>query len=176
MKLLYEQLLPNGVKLPLLIMLILFTSSEANGQNRFEGSAIVRVEDSEYVVPIECDDATRPEKGFSTEPSRITRERTGRTSMINIRLRPSGEEAESIVTLDRYVAWITQPASTGGTLSLDLDLSPMGLLREGEQVLLTRDMWMNGDRPEGIKGVYVEAQCSSRDPDAPSYKKIQDQP
>lgn len=49
-------------------------------QTRSLGTAVVRTDEAEYVIPIECDDATRPELGFSTEPARITREATGRTS------------------------------------------------------------------------------------------------
>ena len=159
----------------LLLSMLLFQITEAVAQSRVEGSAIVRVDDGEYTVPIECEDASRPELGFSTEPNRITRERTGRSSMINIRLRPFGEEGESVVSLDRYVAWMPQPASSSGTLSLTLDMSPMSITKEdGSPGLLTRDMWMEGERPPGLTGVHLEARCSSRDPEAPSYKKIPD--
>ena len=156
-----------------LLFVILLFPQETNAQKRVEGTAVVQVEDKEYTVPIECDDASRPELGFSMEPSRITRERTGRASMINVRIRPFGEEDEVIVSLDRYVAWLPQPASAGGTLKLTLDMSPMGVLRDGQQKLLTRDMWMSGDRPEGLKGVTIEAQCNTRDPEAPSFRKIE---
>lgn len=148
------------------------TTDDAAAQ-RFEGTAIVRVADDEYTIPIECDDVARPELGFSTEPSRITRERTGRTSGVNLRLRGWPDHpGETVVSLDRYVVWMEQPASSGGTLSLTLDMSPVSVVRGGVPVALTYDMWMAGDRPEGIAGVYIEAQCTSRDPEAPSYRKI----
>ena len=85
-----------------LLFVILLFPQETNAQKRVEGTAVVQVEDKEYTVPIECDDASRPELGFSMEPSRITRERTGRASMINVCIRPFGEEDEVIVSLDRY--------------------------------------------------------------------------
>jgi len=48
-------------------------------QDRSAGTAVLHVGENEYTIPIECDDASRPELGFSTEPSRITKEATGRT-------------------------------------------------------------------------------------------------
>ena len=159
------------------LSLLVFPTADANAQANadqtlFEGTAVIRVENNEYTVPIECDDALLPELGFNTEPSRITRERTGRTSMVNYRLRASGEPNESVVSFERYVAWIPQPTSVGGVLSMSLDLSPITILRDNQPVLLTRDMWLNGDRPVGISGVSVEAQCASRDPEAPSFRRI----
>lgn len=156
----------------LFLSMLVVPIPEAFAQDRFEGTAVVRFDGGEYTVPIECDDALRPELGFSTEPNRITRERTGRTNAINIRVRPSSEAEEIIVSLDRHVAWLPQPESASGTLSMTLDLSPITIMKDGQPVLLTRDMWMNGDRPEGLKDAIVEAQCAVRDPDAPSYKKI----
>lgn len=154
------------------LMAIGLTASAVAAQ-RFEGTAIVRVDDDEYTIPIECDDSARPELGFSTEPSRITRERTGRTSGVNLRLRGWPDQpGETVVTLDRYVVWTAQPSSAGGTLSMTLDMSPVSVVRDGVPALLTYDMWTAGDRPTGISGVYVEAQCTSRDPEAPSYRKI----
>ena len=155
------------------LVIMISPGVETFAQTRHEGTAVIQVGEGEYTVPIECDDASRPELGFSTEPSRITRERTGRTSGVNIRLRASGEENESIVTLDRYVAWLPQPTSSSGTLSMTMNLSPISEVRDGQPVMLTRDMWMDGDRPEGLKGVKLEAQCSSRNPEAPSYKKLE---
>lgn len=146
--------------------------AEGGKRVRYPGSAVVRVADGEYLLPIECDDAGRPELGFSTEPSRITKKRTGRTSLISLRLRSSGQPDETIVSLDRYVAWIPQPTSSGGVLSLTLDLSPASMVRENRPVALTRDMWMSGDRPEGLAGAHFEARCDGRDPNAPSYRKI----
>lgn len=93
---------------------LLLVALAAYAQPRSEGSAVVRVDDMEYVIPIVCDDPSRPELGFSTEPSRVTREATGRSSGVNLRLRRWKEGPESLVTLDRYVAWIPTPASRGG--------------------------------------------------------------
>ncbi len=161
------------VALALLVLPTVEASAQANpGDTLYEGAAVVRYEDNEYTIPIECDDASRPELGFNTEPNRTTRERTGRTSMVNFRLRPSGEPDESIVSFERYVAWIPQPTSAGGVLSMSLDLSPITVFRNGAPVLLTRDMWLDGDRPAGISGVEIEAQCTTRDPEAPSFRKI----
>ncbi|MEZ4700967.1 MAG: hypothetical protein R2834_11595 [Rhodothermales bacterium] len=159
-----------------LLMLWLAPIADAFAQTRFEGTAVVRVAEAEYTVPIECDDAARPELGFSTEPSRITRERTGRTSGVNLRVRSSGEPDESIVSLDRYVAWLPRPASQAGVLTMTIDLSPMTVMQDGQPVLLTRDMWMEGNRPEGLNGVELEARCNGRDPEAPAYRKISNDP
>lgn len=156
----------------LLLCMLMLPVTEAFTQTRFEGSAVVQVDDGQYTVAVECDDAMRPELGFSTEPNRITRERTGRTNQINIRLRSSGQEDEIIVSLDRYVAWLAQPTSAGGTLKMTLDMSPVSITKDGQPALLTRDMWMDGERPEGITDVSIEARCSDRDPEAPSYRKI----
>ena len=164
----YSSLYPSA----LLLSILIFPITDAFAQDRFEGTAVVRVDGGEYTVPIECDNAMRPELGFSTEPNRITRERTGRTNAINIRVRPSSEAEEIIVSLDRHVAWLPLPESESGTLSITMDLSPITIMKDGQPVLLTRDMWMNGERPEGLRGATVEAQCAVRDPDAPSYKKI----
>ena len=141
-------------------------------QDRFEGSALIVVEDAEYLVAIECDDAARPELGFSTEPNRVTRERTGRTNGVTIRLRQWEDTGEVVVSLDRYMAWMPRPSSVGGTLSITLNLSPISAEKDGQPALLTREMWEEGIRPEGITGVKLEAQCNQRDPEAPRYRKI----
>ncbi len=159
------------------LLLLLISSPEVKAQDaqsraRLEGTAIVTVGESEYTIPIECEDSGRPELGFSTEPSRITRERTGRTSGINLRVRSVGESEEVVISLDRYVAWMARPESTAGILSLELDMSPASLVRDNMPVALTRDMWMSGDRPEGIEGVKFEAQCTARDQAAPSFRRI----
>ena len=138
---------------------------------RHPGSAVVRVADAEYLIPIECYVATSPEKGFSTEPSRITKERTGRNSMVRLIVRPWKETEDLTVSLDRYVAWVPAPASAGGILEMTLDMSPASMLKNGMPTALTYDMWMDGERPEGIKNVYFKADCNQRDPEAPAYKK-----
>ena len=51
-------------------------------QERSEGTAVIRVSDDEYTIPIECDDPAQPGLGFSTEPARITRQTKGRASMV----------------------------------------------------------------------------------------------
>lgn len=156
-----------------ILSMSLLSAVSATAQSRFEGTAVVRVADDEYTIPIECYDAVRPELGFTTEPSRITRERTGRTSLVTLRVRPTREPNETVISLDRYVAWMPQPSSAGGVLSLTLDMSPASMVRDNMPAALTRDMWMNGDRPEGLSGVRLEAQCTTRDPEAPSYRKIE---
>ena len=168
---------PVASSLILALLLILVLPAETTlAQSRFEGTAIVERDGGKYTVPIECENATRPELGFSTEPSRITRERTGRASRVNVRIRPSGEPDEVIVTLDRYTGWFSTPQSESGVLLLTLDLSPITIMKDGQPVMLTRDMWIDGERPEGIAGVKIEAQCTVRDPDAPSYEKLPDGP
>ncbi|MDH3620917.1 MAG: hypothetical protein OER91_08505 [Gammaproteobacteria bacterium] len=141
-------------------------------KDRHAGTAIIRVSDGEYTIPIECDDASRPELGFSTEPSRITKENTGRTSLVSLRLRKWKDTDHLVVSLDRYVAWVPTPRSVGGTLNMTLDMSPASMVRDNQPVALTYDMWMDGDRPAGINGVSFEAQCSYRDPAAPAYRKM----
>lgn len=140
-----------------------------------DGSAVVRVDEGEYKILIQCDDASRPELGFSTEPNRITRAATGgRYNMVNLRLRRWKDTGDVIVSFDRYVAWIRQPGSASGTLSLKLDMSPTTVLRDNMPVAVTYDMWTGGDRPPGQSGVEIEAQCGKRDPEAPSFRRIGD--
>jgi hypothetical protein len=137
-----------------------------------EGSAVVRVDEAEYTIPILCFDAADVSAGFSTEPSRITRERVGRTSGVNLRagLVPDHSD-EVVINLDRYVAWIARPAA-GAVLTLELDMSPVTRMVEGVPTLLQRDEWWAGDRPEGLSGAWFEARCDARDPDAPSFRRI----
>lgn len=151
---------------------LLLVALAAYAQSRFEGSAVVRAADTEYVIPIVCDDASRPELGFSTEPARLTREAIGRSSGVNLRLRRWQNGPESVVTLDRYVAWIPTPASRGGILELVLAMSPASVVRDGIPVTMTYDMWAAGDRPPGIDGVHIEANCSARDPEAPTTRRL----
>ena len=139
----------------------------------FDGSAVVTVDDSEYKIRIQCDTFARPELGFATEPNRVTREATGgQGNTVGLRLRPWKETGDVMVTLERYVAWIPQPTSTGGVLSLTIDMSPASVMRDNMPVLLTYDMWKSGDRPPGRDGVQFEANCTLRDPEAPSYRKV----
>lgn len=140
-----------------------------------DGSAIVRVDEGEYKILILCDDASRPELGFSTEPNRITRAaKGGRYNMVNLRLRRWKDTADVIISLNGYVSWIPQPTSANGTLSLKIDMSPVKVVRDDMPVLLTYDMWTSGERPAGRKGVEIEAQCGMRDPEAPAFRRISD--
>ncbi len=149
-----------------------FVVTCAVAQDRAAGTAIIHVGEDEYTIPIECDDASRPELGFSTEPSRITKEATGRTSGVRLGLRQWQETNDVVISLDRYVAWMPRPASAGGVLKMTQDMSPVTIMKDGMPVALTYDMWMDGERPAGITGVSFEAQCSHRDPEAPAYRKV----
>jgi hypothetical protein len=155
-----------------LLALCLGVAPLAAQDERAPGTAVITLDDTEYTIPIECDDVSRPEAGFGTEPSRITRESTGRTSMVNLRVRQWQETDEVVVTLDRYSAWMPRPTSAGGVLAVEVDMSPTSVVRDGVPVTLTHDMWSSGDRPEGITGVRFEASCTYRDPDAPSFRRL----
>jgi len=155
-----------------IVMALLAVAPIGHTQALSAGTAILRVDDSEYTIPIECDDASRPEAGFSTEPSRITKEATGRTSGVRLGPRQWQETDYVVISMDKYVAWVPRPASTGGVLRMTLDMSPVTVFDNGMPVLLTYDMWMAGERPEGIRGVSFEAQCSHRDPAAPAFRKL----
>lgn len=157
-----------------LIFILLLVSTAANSQKRHPGTAIIHINDSEYTIPIECNDATRPEFGFSTEPSRITRENTGRSSGVRLTLRQWKETSDLVISLDRYVAWLPSQPSAGSVLKMTLDMSPASSLREGQPVALTYDMWMDGDRPAGVQGVSFEANCGYRDPAAPAFRKLRE--
>ena len=140
---------------------------------RFPGSAVVTVGENEYTIRIECRVQGQPEAGFTTEPNRITREETGgQYNMVTLRLRPWQDTQDVIVSLEGYVAWIPAPASAGGTLSLELEMSPASVVRNNAPVALTYDMWQSGDRPPGRDGVKFAADCSQRDPEAPSFRKL----
>ena len=136
-----------------------------------DGTAIIRTSDTEYTIPIMC----REEQNgldIATEPSRVTREATGRSSLIRLNIRPWKETSDMIVTLDRYVAWLPAQPAADGKLQLEIDMSPSSIVRDGAPALLTYDMWMDGERPEGLKNVWIEADCNVRDPEAPKTKKL----
>ncbi len=139
---------------------------------RFPGSALVVVDDNEFLVRLECRVEGRPEAGFITEANRITREETGRSNMVALRLRPWQDTDDVVVSLEGWVAWMPRPTSVGGVLELEVDMAAASSMREGSPVLTTYDMWQNGDRPEGRDGVWFEANCSERNPDAPAYRKL----
>jgi hypothetical protein len=135
------------------------------------GSAVVTVGDGEHTIAILCDDASRPELGFRTEPNRVTRARSGKSNMVGLSLRPWKETGHVVVSLDRYVAWLPQPASSAGVLTLEIDMSPISIVRDGTPALLTYDMWQAGERPPGQK-VRAEATCGLEGPAAPSYRRV----
>lgn len=142
-------------------------------KDRYPGTAVVQIADREYVIPVECYDPARPELGFTTEPSRITKERTGRSNPIRISIRPWKETTELVVSLDRYVAWIPAQSSSGGVMSLRIDLSPASSVLDGIPVTMTYDRWNSGERPSGLKNVLIKVTCGAFDPEAPSSRKIQ---
>lgn len=152
--------------------MLMIVASAAPGQQRSVGTAVVRVDATEYTIPIECDDPARPELGFSTEPARVTREATGRSSLVRLRVRQWQDTSELVISLDRYVAWVPRPSSAGGILAMEFDMSPASFQRSGLPVALTYDLWTNGERPPGLEGVRFEANCSFRDPAAPTSKRI----
>jgi len=136
-----------------------------------DGTAIIRTSETEYTIPIMC----REEQtglDIATEPSRVTREATGRSSLIRLNIRPWKETSDMIVTLDRYVAWLPAQPAADGKLLLEIDMSPSSIMRDGAPALLTYDMWMDGERPEGLKNVWIQADCNIRDPEAPKTKKL----
>lgn len=150
---------------------------QADRDDRFPGSAVVTVADAEYLIRIECRIEGRPEAGFLTEANRITRRETGgQYNMVSLRMRPWQDTGESVVSFQGYVAWIPTPTSAAGVLSMTLDMAAATVVRDGQPVLLTYDMWHEGDRPAGAEGIRFEANCSTRDPDAPAYRKIRSAP
>ena len=151
---------------------LLLVCSIGVAQTRHDGSAVVRVADTEHTIPIVCESAAQPELGFSTEPARITREATGRTSGVNLRVRPWQDTGNLIVTLDRYVAWVPTALSADGVLSMRLDMSPSSTMQADGPAMLTYDLWMSGERPPGLVGVQFEANCNVRDPAAPSSRRL----
>lgn len=146
---------------------------------RSEGSAVVRVTDGEYKITILCDDALRPELGFTTEANRITRQATGRRNMVNLRVRPWKDTNDISVTLEggtAWAAWMAKPSSAGGVLSMEVVLRPVSFIRDNMPALVTYEMWQAGDIPEGERQVAFEANCGVRDPEAPSYRKLPNSP
>ena len=155
---------------------LLFLGMTATAQDRIEGTAKIVIGDKEYLIPIECDDARRPMRGVKTEPQRITKERTGRTSGVRLNIRPWKETDDIIVTLDRYVAWLPMPLGAGGVLNLlSLDMSPANRPVNGIPTPLTYEDWEAGDRPEGLDNVMIRADCRSRDPAAPAYRVVREE-
>ncbi|MBK9168743.1 MAG: hypothetical protein IPM24_14910 [Bryobacterales bacterium] len=143
------------------------------GNDRFPGSAVVSVEDREYLIRIECRERGRPEAGFSTELNRVTRADTGgRSNMASLNLRRWQDSPDVVVSLDRYVAWLPVPTSNAGVLTLELAMSPASVVRNGAPTAVTYDMWKAGDRPPGHDRVRIVANCRVRDPAAPAFRKV----
>lgn len=136
-----------------------------------EGTAIVTVDEAEYTLPILCYESA-VEAGFMTEANRLTRERTGRSNMVRVGVRTHQDYDELVVTLDKYAAWVPRENPGASSVTWTLDMSPTGFLRGTTMVALTRDMWVAGDRPEGLKGARIQARCDYRDPEAPKFRKI----
>ena len=149
-------------------MLVLTAGSIA--QERYKGTATVRVADDEYTIPIECNDPSDPNQGFYTEANRKTREETGRSSGVRLNVRSWKETTDLVVSLDRYVAWVPVPLFAGGEATLDM--SPASSLKNNMPEALTYERWMSGERPEGLQGVKITADCTARDPNAPAFRKI----
>ena len=144
---------------------------------RHPGSAVVTDGEHEFLIRIECRVPSRPELGFTTEPNRVTREDTGgQYNRASLRLRPwvdQGEETEDvIVNLGGAVAWLPRPASSGGVLSMEVELYPAAFERNGERVLFNYDMWQAGERSGDPETARFEANCTTRDPRAPAYRKL----
>lgn len=168
-----------GAALALALAASLVLPGTARGQERvgsesarFPGSAVVVVDDNEFLVRLECRVEGRPEAGFITEANRITREETGRSNMVALRLRPWQDTDDVVVSLEGWVAWMPRPTSVAGVLEVELDMAATSSVRDGQPVLTTYEMWQSGDRPEGRSGVRFEADCAQRDPDAPAYRKL----
>ena len=139
---------------------------------RHPGSAVVTDGEHEFLIRIECRTPSRPELGFTTEPNRITREETGRSNGAVLRLRPWEDTGDVIVNLGANVAWIPAPSSSGGVVSLELELYPAAFQRNGERVLFSYDMWKAGERSGEPARARFRADCSTRDPQAPAYRRL----
>lgn len=168
----------NSLWVVLSVLLLTPSVGAAQDESRrelSEGSAVVRTEENEYKIRILCDDASRPELGFTTEANRVTREATGgRYNMVNVSLRTWKDTDEVVIRSDAGVAWIPRPASAGGVLTMEVDVVPGSFVRNSAPVLLTYDMYKSGDRPDGGTTLRFEANCSVRDPEAPSFRKLGD--
>ena len=139
---------------------------------RHPGSAVVTDGEHEFLIRIECRTPSRPELGFTTEPNRITREETGRSNGAVLRLRPWENAGDVIVNLGANVAWIPAPSSSGGVLTMELELYPAAFQRNGERVLFSYDMWKAGERSGEPASARFSANCSTRDPEAPAYRRL----
>ena len=140
---------------------------------RHPGSAVVTVDQNEYLIRIECRVPSQPEMGFTTEPNRVTRRETGgQYNMVGLRLRPWQDTEDVIVSLEGWVVWMPKPSSSGGVLDLTLDMSASGTERDGQPVLMTYDRWQDGERWDVKQGIRFRADCNTRDPEAPAFRTI----
>jgi hypothetical protein len=152
---------------------VLLLPVPGSAQGGHEGWAVVTVDRAEYTIVIECADAARPELGFRTQLNRVTRAATGRSNGVGLSLRPWEETDDVAIWLDKYVAWVPRPASAGGELVLEVDMSPMSVVTDGVPGLLTYDMWQRGERAEGRRA-RIRARCGERNGEAPGYRVLPD--
>lgn len=150
-------------------------AQDGGGEELREGSALVRRGADEYLIRILCD-GSQPELGFTTEANRVTRAATGgRSNMVTMRLLPWKDTGDVLISVDGGgQAWVPRPASAGGVLSMDVVLRPGVVVREGQPVAVTYDMWKAGEVGGEETPVHFEANCTRRDPDAPAYRKVAD--
>ena len=139
-----------------------------------DGSAVVRQKDgdNEALIRILCDEASLPEAGFTTEANRVTRAETGRSNMVSLRLRPWQDTDDVLITSNWGVAWIPRPISTGGVLTMEVEVRPPTVMRDGSPVGVTYDMWKAGDVPDERRVIEFQANCSGPDPDAPAFRTL----
>ena len=139
-----------------------------------DGSAVVREQggDSEALIRILCDEVSRPEAGFTTEANRVTRAETGRSNQASLRLRPWQDTDDILITSTWGVAWIPRPASAAGALAMEVEVRPPTLMRDNMPVAVTYDMWKAGDLPDERRVIEFEANCGTRDPEAPAWRRL----
>ena len=102
----------------------------------------------------------------------MTRERTGRTSGVNLRLRTWQDTDLVVVSLDRYVTWMPRPSSTADVLTVETGMSPMTVTRDGVPTAYTYEMWESGDRPVGLESMTFEVRCNLATPITPSVRNV----
>lgn len=160
------------------VLILALSGPIAAQEDRYDdhpGSAVVREQggDAEALIRILCDERSRPEAGFITEANRITRRETGRSNPASLRLRPWQDTDEVLITTSWGVAWVPRPSSTGGVLSMEVEVGPAGFTRaDGQPVAVTYDMWKSGDLPDERTTVVFEANCEVRDPEAPALRSL----
>lgn len=143
------------------------------GPQGHEGWAVVTVDRAEYTIVLECEDGARPELGFRTQPNRVTRAATGRSNGVGLSLRTWKDTDDVVLALDRYVAWLPRPASAGGELVLEVEMSRNSVMRDGVPGLLTYEMWQRGERGEGQRA-RIRVRCGERNGEAPAFRRVPD--